>query len=109
MYSHAVKATNIKQQERSSPRRQMESCLSQGRLLTVWKQMYLFKNPGCIAFLHAHRRNSMLPRKLFWFTLSLPCSAACGTGQTTIDTGCNPALLRNCVDHPADRNSFQKI
>jgi len=28
--------------------------------------------------------------------------------QTTIDTCCDPALLRNCVDHPADRNPFKK-
>ena len=26
------------------------------------------------------------------FTLSLPCPAPCGTEQTTIDTGCDPAL-----------------
>ena len=41
------------------------------------------------------------------FALSLPCSAPCGTGQTTIDTGCDPALLRNSVDHQADCNRFQ--
>jgi len=41
------------------------------------------------------------------FTLSLPRSAPCGTEQTTIDTGCDPALLRNCVDHPADCNLFK--
>ena len=29
------------------------------------------------------------------FTLSLPCSAPCGTEQTTIDTGCDPALSHN--------------
>ena len=40
------------------------------------------------------------------FTLSLPRSASCGTGQTTIYTGCHPSLLRNCVDHPTDCNSF---
>jgi len=43
------------------------------------------------------------------FTLSLPCSAHCGTEQTTIDTGCDPALPRNCVDHPADYNLFKTI
>ena len=43
------------------------------------------------------------------FTLSLPCSAPCGTEQTTIDTGCDPALPRNCVDHPADCNLFKTI
>ena len=43
------------------------------------------------------------------FTLSLPCSALCGTEQTTIDTGCDPALPRNCVDHPADCNLFKTI
>ena len=42
------------------------------------------------------------------FTLSLSCSAPCRSGKTTIDTGCDPALLRNCVDHPADCNHFQK-
>jgi len=42
---------------------------------------------------------------LVGFTLSLPCSAPCGTEQTTIDTGCDPALPRNCVDHPTDCNS----
>jgi len=42
------------------------------------------------------------------FALSLPCSAPCATGQTTIDTGCDPALPRNCVDHPADCNLFKK-
>ena len=42
-------------------------------------------------------------------TLSLPCSAPCGTEQTTIDTGCDPALPRNCVDHPADCNLFKTI
>jgi len=26
-------------------------------------------------------------------TFSLPCSTPCGTGQATIDTGCDPALL----------------
>ena len=34
-------------------------------------------------------------------------SAPCGTEQTTIDTGCGPALPRNCVDHPADCNLFK--
>ena len=43
------------------------------------------------------------------FTLSLPCSAPCGTEQTTIDTECDPALPRNCVDHPADCNLFKII
>ena len=38
------------------------------------------------------------------FTLSLPCSAPCGTEQIMIDTGCDPALPRNFVDHPADCN-----
>jgi len=28
--------------------------------------------------------------------------------ETTKDTGCDSALLRNCVDHPANRNLFQK-
>jgi len=32
------------------------------------------------------------------FTLSLQCSAPCGTGKTTIDTGCDPALLHNWVE-----------
>jgi len=41
------------------------------------------------------------------FTLSLTCSAPCGTEQTTIDTGCDPALPRNCDDHPADCNLFK--
>jgi len=41
------------------------------------------------------------------FTLSLPRSAPCGTEQTTIDTGCDPALPRNCIDHPADCNLFK--
>jgi len=39
--------------------------------------------------------------------LYLPRSAPCGTEQTTIDTGCDPALPRNCVDHPADCNLFK--
>ena len=43
------------------------------------------------------------------FTLSLPCSAPCGTEETTIDTGCDPALPRNCVDHPADCKLFKTI
>ena len=43
------------------------------------------------------------------FTLSLPCSAPCRTEQTTIDTGCDTALLRNCVYHPADCNFFKTI
>jgi len=43
-----------------------------------------------------------------WFTLSLPCSAPCGTSQATIDTGCDPALLRNCVDYPSGFNLFKK-
>ena len=43
------------------------------------------------------------------FTLSLQCSAPCGTEQTTIDTGCDPALPRNSVDHPADCNLFKTI
>jgi len=42
-------------------------------------------------------------------TLSLLCSAPCGTGQTTIDTGCVPALLRNSVDHPADCNPINIV
>ena len=46
---------------------------------------------------------------LVGFTLSLPRSAPCGTGQTTIDTGCDPALPRNCVDHPADCNLFKTV
>jgi len=33
--------------------------------------------------------------------------APCGTEQTTIDTGCDPALPHNCVDHPADCNLFK--
>ena len=33
----------------------------------------------------------------------------CGTEQTTIDTSCSPALLCNCVDHPADCNLFKTI
>ena len=40
------------------------------------------------------------PRQSFilaGFTLSLPCSAPCRIEQTTIDTGCDPALPRNCV------------
>ena len=41
------------------------------------------------------------------FTLSLPRSDPCGTQQTTIDTGSDPALPRNCVDHPADWNLFK--
>jgi len=41
------------------------------------------------------------------FTLSLPRSAPCGSEQTTIDTGCDPALPRNCVDHPADCDLFK--
>jgi len=45
---------------------------------------------------------------LFVLTFSLSCSAPCGTWQTMIDTSCNPAHLCNCVDHPADRNPFQK-
>jgi len=43
------------------------------------------------------------------FTLSLPCSAPCGTEQTTIDTGCDPVLPHNCVDHPTDCNLFKTI
>ena len=43
------------------------------------------------------------------FTLSLPCSVPCGTEQTTIDTSCDPALPRNCVDYPADCNLFKTI
>jgi len=43
------------------------------------------------------------------FTLSLPCSASCGTEQTTIDAGWDPALPRNCGDHPADCNFFKTI
>ena len=46
---------------------------------------------------------------LVGFTLSLPRSAPCGTEQTTIDTGCHPALPRNCVDHPEDCNLFKTI
>jgi len=41
------------------------------------------------------------------FTLSLPRSAPCGTEQKTINTGCDPALPRNCVDYPADCNLFK--
>jgi len=41
------------------------------------------------------------------FTLTLPRSAPCGTEQTTIDTGCDPAFPRNCVDHQADCNLFK--
>ena len=43
------------------------------------------------------------------FTLSRPCSALCGTEQTTIDTGCDPTLPRNCVEHPADSTLIKKI
>jgi len=45
----------------------------------------------------------------YGFTLSLPSSALCETGKTTIDTGCDPALPRNCVDHPAHCNLFKNI
>jgi len=38
----------------------------------------------------------------------MPCLATCTSGQTTIGTGCDPALLRNCVDHPADCTLFKK-
>ena len=60
--------------------------------------------------------NSCLDAKGLWkpgqsfilagFTLSLPCSALCRTGYTIIDTSCNPSLLHNCADHPADCNLF---
>ena len=43
------------------------------------------------------------------FTFSLPSSAPCETGKTTIDTGCDPALPRDCVDYPADCNLFKNI
>jgi len=46
---------------------------------------------------------------LVGFTLSLPCSAPCGSEQTTIDTGRDPAFPRNCADHPADCNLFKTI
>jgi len=42
------------------------------------------------------------------FALSLPFSVPCGTELTTIDTGCDPALPRDCVDHPTDCNLFKK-
>jgi len=42
------------------------------------------------------------------YTFSATLSS-CGTAQTTIDTGCDPALPRNCVDHPADCNLFKTI
>jgi len=45
------------------------------------------------------------------FTLSLPRSAPCATEQATIDTGCDPGLLRNCIDHfqpSGDFNLFNK-
>jgi len=42
------------------------------------------------------------------FQLSLSRSAPCGTGQTTIDTGCDPTLARNLVDHTADCNPLTK-
>jgi len=51
------------------------------------------------------------PRQSFilaGFTHSLPCSASCGTGQTTIDTGWDLALPRSCVDYPTDFNLFKK-
>jgi len=48
------------------------------------------------------------PGQSFILALFLSCSAPCGTGQTTIDTGCNPALLRNYAAQPADRNHFKK-
>jgi len=47
--------------------------------------------------------------ELAGFTLSLPPSAPCGTEQSTIDTGCDPALPRNCDDHSADCNLFKTI
>ena len=59
-----------------------------------------YGNPGRVSFYPC--------RVSFGFTLSLPCSAPWGTEQTTIDTGCDPALPRDCVDHPADCNLFKK-
>jgi len=52
------------------------------------------------------------PRQSFildGFTLSLSCLAPCGTGQTTTDTGCEPVLLRNCVEDIADRSPFENV
>jgi len=60
--------------------------------------------------LHLDAKGLWKPRQSFilaGFTLSLPCSAPCETEQTTIHTGCNPALPRNCVDHPAACNLFK--
>jgi len=41
------------------------------------------------------------------FSPPLPRSAPCGTEQTTIGTGCDPALPWRYVDHPADCNLFK--
>jgi len=43
------------------------------------------------------------------FTLSLSCLAPCRTGQTTINTGCEPALLQNYVEHVADRSPLKNV
>jgi len=42
------------------------------------------------------------------FTLSLSCSAPCGTASHDRYRDCEPALLRNYADHPADCNVFKK-
>jgi len=54
-----------------------------------------YANPGRVSF------------KLF---LHFLCRAQLSAelGRTTIHTSDNPALLRNCADHPADCNPFQK-
>jgi len=39
------------------------------------------------------------------FTLSLQRSAPCRTEQTKIDTGCDPAHPRNCVDQQTATSS----
>jgi len=44
-----------------------------------------------------------------WVYTFLSCLAPCGTGQATIDTDWNPALLQNCTEHLADRSPFQNV
>jgi len=40
--------------------------------------------------------------------LSPSCLAPCGTGQTMIDTGCNPVPC-GTVEHVADRRPFKSV
>ena len=64
------------------------------RISLLGTKYQLLQSNNCLLGREGVRGN---PGRLpFWLVYSLPCSAPCGTEQTAIDTGCDPALPHNC-------------